>query len=142
MRPRIDFYTLCPKCEAKVPLTLASKLQAGRAGCSCACGACKNEWICIQEWIYRSQLAPLPIAMPPASPVISQPFPQPVVHGPQSVPRPHLPLGGPVMAPQYAASGSSLPQPHAWNWERQSAPRQPVTTTAPHGNSGYSSFSR
>lgn len=143
MRPRIDFYTLCPKCETKVPLTLASRLQAGRAGCSCVCSGCKNEWICIQEWIYRSQLPPLvmPTSQPaPAS--IAQPLPQPMIHGPQSMPRPHLPMGSPAMAPQFAGfAGSSVPQPHAWNWERQQAARQ---TAGQSNNTGsdYSAFGR
>ena len=70
---RQDFYTLCPGCETKVKLTLAAKLQAARAGCSCVCKSCKHEWVCIQEWIYR--IEPIDHSRPVIAPNEHSPVP-------------------------------------------------------------------
>jgi hypothetical protein len=152
MRQRQDFYTLCPGCEAKLDLTLAAKLQAARAGCSCVCQSCDHEWVCIQEWIYRRE--PIdhsqPIAVPNEHPPISSPAGQPQSQGflqpPTTVtatqpPRPHLPTfqpPQPITPPahqQQAPIASStpdpaeqstappVPAPHAWSWERKAEPQ-------------------
>ena len=47
MQQRQDFYTLCPSCETRISLTLASRLQAARHGALCQCPSCANEWVCI-----------------------------------------------------------------------------------------------
>ena len=101
MRQRQDFYTLCPGCETKVKLTLAAKLQAARAGCSCVCKSCKHEWVCIQEWIYRvepfdhSQPVIAPNEHSPVPTQSSQPQTGGVLQSPTTVtaapPRRHLP---------------------------------------------------
>lgn len=104
MRPRYDFYTFCPKCETPVRLTLAAKLQASRAGCSCCCKNCQHEWVSIQEWIYRdvprsetsTSARPVPVVVPTAIP-----------QNGAGISRPDLPASQPI------------PAPHAWSWERQ-----------------------
>ncbi|MHC4875964.1 MAG: hypothetical protein ACYTGL_05655 [Planctomycetota bacterium] len=146
MRQRQDFYTLCPSCETRIPVTLASRLQAARSGSSCRCPSCSNEWICIQEWIYRDSPAQ---SLPQQVPVPNQYAPAPVVQpvyavpidphpahtqGPAQMPRPHmLPTYQPPQRVEQTpaaaqqqpehASNSQIPQqapaPHAWSFERQ-----------------------
>lgn len=141
MRHRQDFYTLCPGCETRVELTLAAKLQAARAGCSCECHTCSHEWVCIQEWVYRDE--PIDHALPVAAHQPSQPaIPNHAASVPQAPPatvaaaqppRPHLPTfqpPKPAAQPQPAASATEphlaadqpsekpVPTPHAWSWER------------------------
>ncbi|NQV26973.1 MAG: hypothetical protein HQ518_21700 [Rhodopirellula sp.] len=148
MRPRQDFYTLCPSCETRVELTLAAKLQSARAGCMCHCQSCKHEWVCIQEWIYRresidhSQPIATPHQYPAAAPAV-QPqatgFPQasPATIAAVQPPRPHLPTFqppqpiAPMVHQQPVAQTSEVPvsidqptskpvpAPHAWSWERK-----------------------
>ncbi|MDA1163502.1 MAG: hypothetical protein O3B13_10395 [Planctomycetota bacterium] len=151
MRQRHDFYTLCPGCETKVELTLAAKLQAARAGCSCVCHACQHEWVSIQEWIYRRESVDLsqpimtpeqPAALPHEYRSHMQTPSAPAVTAMQP-PRPHLPTfqpPQPISQPpqqQVAASENSnllssdqpvvnpVPAPHAWSWERKTQ-QQPV----------------
>jgi hypothetical protein len=148
MRQRQDFYTLCPGCETKVELTLATKLQAARAGCSCICKSCNHEWVCIQEWIYRvepfdhSQPVIAPNEHSPVPTQSSQPQTGGVLQSPTTVtaappPRRHLPTFQPPqpIAPpahqQQAPLASNTPEPveqpiaqrvpapHAWSWERK-----------------------
>lgn len=145
MRHRQDFYTLCPGCEARVELTLAAKLQAARAGCSCECHSCKHEWVCIQEWIYRDEpidhSQPVTAHQPSQSAVPGQTagYPQapPATVAATQPPRPHLPtFQPPAPAAQPVAQQTTLtgethlaadqpgektvPTPHAWSWERSS----------------------
>lgn len=150
MRHRQDFYTLCPGCETRVELTLAAKLQAARAGCSCECHTCRHEWICIQEWVYRDE--PIDHTQPVAAHQPGQPaLPSHATGAPQAPPatvaaaqppRPHLPTfqppqpAAPAAQQQPAASATEphlaadqpsekpVPTPHAWSWER-SAQQQP-----------------
>lgn len=139
MRPREDFYTHCPQCETRLKLTLATKLQAGRAGSLCNCRKCNHEWVCIQEWIYR-EVPGMPAATRPPLPSIQMPIAQPLMPMVQPVetnvvPRPHL-FGQPAAMPaaaaaQPAAQGhSAVPQPHiqAWSWERAATPRTQATS--------------
>jgi hypothetical protein len=127
MRQRQDFYTLCPSCETSVELTLAAKLQAARAGCSCACHSCQHEWVCIQEWIYRHESIDLSQPIVTAQPIapVQQPaqVPQQVggyQHTPPATvaaiqpPRPHLPTFQP-------------PQPIAQPAQQQPVQQQPAT---------------
>jgi len=151
MRQRQDFYTLCPGCETSVELTLAAKLQAARAGCSCVCDSCKHEWVCIQEWVYRRES--LDIAQPLPAPEQQYPAaaPPPQAGGytaapavtTSPVPRPHLPTfqppvpgSQPVNQQPAAQAGQApvspggqttqpVPAPHAWSWERV-AKQQPA----------------
>ena len=150
MRQRLDFYTLCPGCDAKLELTLAAKLQAARAGCSCICQSCDHEWVCIQEWIYRrepidhSQPIAAPNEHPPVSTQPAQPQSQGILQQPATVaavqpPRPHLttfqppqPIAPPTHQQQAPiASGTPVdqsnarpvPAPHAWSWERTVEPQ-------------------
>lgn len=130
MRQRQDFYTLCPSCETKVKLTLAAKLQAARAGCSCVCSSesCKHEWVCIQEWIYRvepidhSQPVLAPNDHPPVQTQAHQPqtggfLQQPTHVAASQPPRPHLPTfqpPQPIAPPAYqqqAPVASDAPEP-------------------------------
>jgi hypothetical protein len=155
MRQRHDFYTHCPGCETKGELTLAAKLQAARAGCSCVCRACHHEWVCIQEWIYRRESVDhsQPIITPEQPVALSHEYrgyaQTPPVAAMQP-PRPHLPTfqppqpiahpSKPIEQPsqqQVAASNNSnllasdqptvnpVPAPHAWSWERKTQ-QQPV----------------
>lgn len=161
MRQRQDFYTLCPGCETRVELTLAAKLQAARAGCSCECHTCKHEWVCIQEWIYRDE--PLDHALPVAASQSSQsaipdhaaglPRTPPATVATQP-PRPHLPTFQPPqpVAPsaqqQPAASAGEphlaadqpsqkpVPAPHAWSWER-STRQQPSKSQDSQSGAGH-----
>ena len=161
MRQRQDFYTLCPGCETKVELTLAAKLQAARAGCSCVCASCEHEWVCIQEWIYRrdpidhSQPITAPNEHPPiaAQPQSSGSLQQPTTTSAAAQPpRPHLPTFQPPqpiappahqqptplasqlpVAPEQQNS-PPVPAPHAWSWERK-AEQQPALRQDPQ--SGY-----
>ncbi len=144
MRPREDFYTHCPQCETRLKLTLATKLQAGRAGSLCNCRKCNHEWVCIQEWIYR-EIAGMPSAARAPLPAIQMPLAQPLIPMIQPVetnvvPRPHLfgqPAAMPVAMPAASAaqpaaqSHSGVPQPHlhAWSWERAAAARTPTTSS-------------
>lgn len=138
MRPREDFYTHCPQCETRLRITLAAKLQAGRAGSLCQCRKCNHEWVCIQEWMYRD-LPTLQAAPRVAMPVLQQPAFQPQISTPAPVetsvvPRPHLfgqPQAQPVASNSQVATSthSAVPQPHvqAWSWERQTAQRPQST---------------
>lgn len=148
MRQRQDFYTLCPSCETSVELTLAAKLQAARAGCSCACHSCQHEWVCIQEWIYRhesidmSQPIAAPQPAPAPQPVGGYQHTQPATVAAIQPPRPHLPtfqppqpIAQPVQQqPAYQQPATlavdvpvssdqqhaaQVPAPHAWSWERK-----------------------
>jgi hypothetical protein len=152
MRQRQDFYTLCPGCETKVKLTLAAKLQAARAGCSCVCQSCEHEWVCIQEWIYRvepidhSQPVLAPNEHPPVPAQFSQPHTGGFLQQPTTVavvppPRPHLPtfqppqpiaqpthqqqapLASNVPGPAVQPGATPVPAPHAWSWERKAEPQ-------------------
>lgn len=141
MRQRQDFYTLCPGCEAKVDLTLAAKLQAARAGCSCVCSSCEHEWVCIQEWIYRRE--PIdhsqPIAAPNEHPPITvqpetgQQQPAGFPHQPAAAvvtaqpPRPHLPTFQP---PQPIAQPAHQ-QSTAQTTEQPIAPQQQDSPPVP-----------
>jgi hypothetical protein len=162
MRQRQDFYTLCPGCETKVELTLAAKLQAARAGCSCICQSCEHEWVCIQEWIYRveaidhSQPVLAPNEHPPVPTQFSQPqaggFLQPTpTAATTQPPRPHLPtfqppqpIGPPahqqqapvasdVPTPVEQPNAAPVPAPHAWSWERKSEPQPAPQQNSQHG---------
>ena len=124
MRQRQDFYTLCPGCDSKVELTLAAKLQAARAGCSCACPSenCKHEWVCIQEWIYRVE--PIdhskPVMAPNEHPPVtapSQPSQEPFGQ-PQS--------GDFRQPPATTVAAAQPPRPHLPTYQ----PPQPIAPPA------------
>lgn len=153
MRQRQDFYTLCPGCEAKIELTLAAKLQAARAGCSCVCQACEHEWVCIQEWIYRREAINhlQPISVPNEHPPVSTQHEQqqqsrgflqkPTTVAVAQPPRPHLPTFQPPQpiaqpahqqqapianvapVPTDQQNAAPIPAPHAWSWERKAEPQ-------------------
>lgn len=117
MRQRKDFYTLCPGCEAKVDLTLAAKLQAPRAGCSCVCSSCEHEWVCIQEWIYRAETIDhsQPITTPNEHP--------PVTAQPQTV---QQQSAGFSHQPAAAVAATQPPRPHLPTFQ----PPQPIAPPA------------
>lgn len=104
MRQRQDFYTLCPSCETRIPLTLAARLQASRHGTTCHCSACSNEWVCIHEWIYRE--LPSVASQPQISGLAREPVPG---YGQHVLPD-HAVPGLPQAAPGYAAP--PMPRPH------------------------------
>ena len=144
MRQRHDFYTHCPSCENKVELTLAAKLQAARAGCSCVCSSCKHEWVSIQEWIYRreaidhSQPVTAPNEHPPitAQPQSGQPQSGGFLQQPATTvastqpPRPHLPTFQPPqpLAPPTHQLPATLAGPAPFRPEQHVSPPVP----APH----------
>ena len=148
MRQRQDFYTLCPSCETRIPVTLAARLQAARSGSSCHCPSCENEWVCIQEWIYRDIPAPaIPSPMPHAAqyPPASAPVPQPNyaspiephpahTQGPAQMPRPHLlPTYQPPQRVEHAAPrADQLPSAVQMQPESAQEPPLPQQAPAPH----------
>lgn len=103
MRLRHDFYTLCPSCETRISLTLAARLQASRHGTTCHCPSCSNDWICIQEWIYRDtpsqMLQPQPSNMAEMAPN----------YGQQSVPAYAAPA---TPVPAHTQAPAAMPRPH------------------------------
>ena len=122
MRPRSDFYTLCPGCEQRLDLTLSVRLQAARMGTSCRCAGCATEWICIQEWVFRDMpLQPAPIPEVPrqhnAHPTTAQWSlgQNAVPAAPQQMPpaRPHLPTFQPPRynEPVFTAPTAPTAQP-------------------------------
>ncbi|MBI1310011.1 hypothetical protein GC176_01800 [bacterium] len=143
MRQRQDFYTLCPSCETRISLPLAAKLQAARHGTSCHCPSCSNDWVCIQEWIYRdlpSQTLQQPVSVPPqmapafappARPAYATPIdPHPAhIQTPAAMPRPHLlpTYQPPQRIPQPAATAASQVPSSA----QQTGLETPVSQPAP-----------
>jgi len=118
-----------------MPLTLSAQLQAGRNGTSCVCPSskCGQEWVCIQEWIFRDAPATQGIAIrqpetialqPPPASVTPARLPLPTFQPPQATPQQQTPSAAPIADP---AQQPSVPAPHAWSWERitqhQLAPR-------------------
>ena len=167
MRQRQDFYTLCPSCETKVNLTLAAKLQAARAGCSCVCTSesCKHEWVCIQEWIYRVE--PIDHSKPVLAPNEHPPVPtqahqphsggflqQPTPVAVSQPPRPHLPTFQPPQpiappahqqqtpvasnAPEPAEPPNATPVPPPHAWSwERKTEQQPAPQQNPQSGYGH-----
>ena len=170
MRQRHDFYTLCPACETRVPLTLAARLQAARHGTTCHCPSCENEWNCIQEWVYRdtpSQFLPQPSAPAPAAVQSYEQPQQPAAYATPTtqhaghaqtpvMPRPHLlPTYQPpqqtqrmVTAEQQTEAGMQPPPQEAPPPQPAPAPhawsfeRQPQAEKQDSGTSQYDRFER
>ena len=134
MRSRIDFYTLCPECDARITLTLAAQLQATRRGTSCRC-RCGHDWTCISEWIYRSTpdatdtaLNLMPQAQPPAmSP--PRPYLLPTYQPPMPTAAPQQTVGDrplSIAQPHENHSQPSVPAPHAFSPANSDAPRRSI----------------
>lgn len=135
MRSRIDFYTLCPECDARITLTLAAQLQATRRGTSCRC-RCGHDWTCISEWIYRitpdasdAAVDMTPQAQPPAmSP--PRPYLLPTYQPPMPIAAPQQTVGGrsplSVSQPHGNQGPLPVPSPHAFSPADSDAPRRSI----------------
>lgn len=132
MRSRVDFYTLCPECDARVTLTLAARLQANRLGTSCRCD-CGHDWTCISEWIYRNEpdaIAAAPMSSQPTHPeAMSPPRPYllPTYQPPLPVAVPQaFDVPAPTQAPQATEPHGQphVPAPHAFSPANSDVPRQ------------------
>lgn len=135
MRSRVDFYTLCPECDARITLTLAARLQATRLGTSCRCH-CGHDWTCISEWIYRSTpdaTDTAPDLMPQTQPAAMsppRPYLLPTYQPPMPIPVPQQTDGGhatlPVSQPDENHSQASVPAPHAFSPANNDAARTSI----------------